>query len=297
MELAQILKTLIDRKLAVAAVVALAVLAALATLYHVSPSGLQKRSYEYGAAQVQMLIDSPRSQLIDLSQETPPLSIRAAVYAQFMRSNGVKQEISRVTGVPADAIVAQAPTTTESGTQNLPRAEAARANEVRQAGDQYRLLFDYQPDLPIVSIYAQAPDARAAAKLADGAVAGVRAYVAQLEARDRVAPKDQTQIRELGPAEGGTVNAGVNPIMALMAFLGVLVAGCGTILGVVALRTGLRRLAMEARAAEVAAAVVTLPANGAARDAGEQAEAVTASAPQNGAGERAGWRGLRRRER
>ena len=148
--------------------------------------GSTKRSHQFGAAQSQILIDSPRSSLVDLTQETPPLATRAAVYTQFMRSNAVKEAISKASGIPADLIVAQGPYTTAGGSQNLPRPSEARANEVRSEKRGYRLVFDYQQDLPIVSIYAQAPTAKSAIALAAGTVAGVRSYISQLERQQKV---------------------------------------------------------------------------------------------------------------
>ena len=122
---------------------------------------------------------------------------------------------------------------------------------MRGEKDELPLVFDYQPDLPIVSIYAQAPDAKSAIRLAAGTVEGVRTYVAKLE-REQNGPRPsaQTQIRELGAAEGGTVNAGVDPLVMLLAFLAALLAGCGVIVGAVALRRGLRQAAVAARTPE-----------------------------------------------
>ena len=242
MELAQIIKTLWDQRIAVVAVFLVAFLAGVSTVYRIGTGGLTKRSHQFGAAQSQILIDSPRSSLVDLTQETPPLATRAAVYTQFMRSNAVKEAISKATGIPASLIVAQGPYTTAGGSQNLPRPSEARANEVRSEGRGYRLVFDYQQDLPIVSIYAQAPTAKSAIRLAAGTVAGVRAYIAQLEKEQNIPAHAQTQIRELGSAEGGTVNSGADPIMAVLAFVGIAIAGLGGILALTALARGLQKL-------------------------------------------------------
>ena len=248
MELAEIIRTLWQRKLALAAVLGLAVLASVATAYHIGPSGISSRSYEFGAAQAQILVDSHRSSLLDLTQETPPLAERAAVYAQFMRSNAVKVAIAEAVGVPVNQIVTEGPYTAAGGTQNIPRPSEARANEIRGEGKRYRLVFDYQPDLPVVSIYAQAPTEADAVKLAAGTVKGVSNYVIDLEDENAVPVHARTHIRELGPAEGGTVNSGVDPLVALLAFIATLIAGCGAIIGYVSLRRGLRRAAASAEA-------------------------------------------------
>lgn len=245
MEFVQILNTLWQRKLALVCVFALSVLVALATSFRIGLHGLSKRSHQYGAAQAQLMIDSPRSSLIDLSQDPVPLATRAAVYTEFMRSNAAKQAIAKTTGVPVNSITAEGPFTTAGGTQNIPRPSEARSNEVRQEGDAYRLVFDYQQDLPIVSVYAQAPTPEAAIRLADGSVTGVRNYVSGLESQQNVPPSKRTQIRALGAAEGGWVNSGVNAVVMMLAFVATFIAGCGVIVMIVAVSLGVRRLAEE----------------------------------------------------
>jgi hypothetical protein len=236
MELSQILNTLSRVKLLVAAVAAVAVLAAISTSYRITTGGLVSRSHAYGAAQTQVLIDSPRSSLIDLSQETAALASRAAVYAEFMRSNAVKAYIGRAVHVPAAAIVTSGPFTAAGGTQNIPRPSEARSNEVRTEQDQYRLVFDYQQDLPMVSVYAQAPTAQGAIRLARGTVTGVQAYIADLERQTHVPANAKTQVRELGSPDGGWVTAGVNPIMMVLAFVAVMIAGCFAIVMLAGMR-------------------------------------------------------------
>jgi hypothetical protein len=248
MELTEIIRTLWERKVALAIVVGLALLAGLSTVYRISPSGLSSRSYEFGAAQAQLLVDSPRSSLLDLTQETPPLAERAAVYAQFMRSNAIKAAIAEEAGIPVNQVTTEGPYTAAGATQNIPRPAETRSNEIRGEGKLYRLVFDYQPDLPVISIYAQAPTEEAAVKLASGTVKGVSEYVSKLEDESAVPEQARTHIRELGPAEGGTVNSGVDPLVMLLAFMATLLAGCGVIVGAVALRRGLRQAAVAARA-------------------------------------------------
>ena len=247
MELTQIIRTLLAHKVSLAILTFLALLAAISISYRISTSGLETRSLEFGAAQTQILVDSPRSSLLDLSQETPPLATRAAVYAQFMRSNAVKDAIAAEVGVSPEAIIAQGPTSTLGGTQNLPRPSESRSNEIVGEKDSYRLLFETQQDLPLIMISAQAPTAEAAIKLANGTVAGVQKYVESLALESKIPELAQTQIRELGPAEGGTVNSGVSPIMMVLTFFGVMIAGCIAIVGLSAIVGAYKRIAADVR--------------------------------------------------
>ena len=164
-----------------------------------------------------------------------------------MRSNAVKDAIAAEIGVSPEAIIAQGPTSTLGGTQNLPRPSESRSNEIVGEKDSYRLLFETQQDLPIITISAQAPTAEAAIKLANGTVAGVQKYVESLALESKIPELAQTQIRELGPAEGGTVNSGVSPIMMVLAFFGVMIAGCIAIVGLSAIVGAYKRIAADVR--------------------------------------------------
>jgi hypothetical protein len=243
MELAQIIKTLWDRRIAVGFVVVLAAYLAVATGYKITTSGLQTRSIEFAAADTQLLVDSPKSALADLTQDTAPLATRAAVFAQFMRSIAVKDAISKATGIPADKITSTGPFS------DLGSRPALASSAAKPAGPRdYRLVFDSQADLPVISVYAQAPTPKEAVALANGAVRGVRDYVDRLQNQDQLKPEDRVQIRALGPAQGGVVNSGASKLMMAMVFLGVIVAGCVAILGGLSVVGGLNRIRANERA-------------------------------------------------
>lgn len=243
MELAQIIKILWDRKGLLLLIAVVAVAAGFMTMFHVSPSGVSKRSYVYGSAQTQILIDSPRSSLLDLNQETGPLATRAAVYAAFMRSNAITDSIAKEMGLQPGQVEAQGPFTTAGGTQNIPRPAEARANEVRGEADTYRLVFDAQQDLPIVTVYSQAPSGELAIKLANATVTAVRKYVGSQETSGNVPAAAKTSIRELGPATGGDVQAGEKPLLAFLAMLATFILGCTLVVAITGLRRSFARLA------------------------------------------------------
>jgi hypothetical protein len=217
------------------------------TMFHVSPSGVEKRSYVYGSAQTQILIDSPRSSLLDLNQETGPLATRAAVYAAFMRSNAITDSIAKEMGVQPGQVVAQGPFTTAGGTQNIPRPAEARSNEVRGEADTYRLVFDAQQDLPIITVYAQAPSGELAIKLANATVKATQDYVDNQETSVNVPAAAKTSIRELGPATGGDVQAGEKPLLAFMAMIATFILGCVLVVAITGLRRSFSKLGTELR--------------------------------------------------
>ena len=230
MELAQIIKTLWDQRIAVVAVLLVAFLAGVSTVYRIGTDGLTKRSHQFGAAQSQILIDSPRSSLVDLTQETPPLATRAAVYTQFMRSNAVKEAISKADRHPGRADRRAGPL--HDGRRLAEPPAALGGARQRGAFREARL----PPRLRLPAGPSDRLDLRAGAdrQVRDPARRGHRRGRADLHRATRAGaerPCDaQTQIRELGSAEGGTVNSGADPIMAVLAFVGISIAGLGGIL-------------------------------------------------------------------
>jgi hypothetical protein len=228
-DLANAIRELWHLKVWVVGVAVLAVLAAIATAYKVQPMppSLEKKSLEFGAAQAEILIDSPRSALADLGREFTPLAERAQVFSQFMASTPVKDEIARVVGLPPGAVTAEA----SVASQNLPRSATEpgggeRANELVAEGIGYKLSFEAQESLPIVSVYAQAPKADQAIELADGAAVGLRRYLSRVEAEQQIPDLRRVRVVALGEAKGGIVNSGANKMVAAIAFLGVLTFGC-----------------------------------------------------------------------
>jgi hypothetical protein len=226
----QTLSKLTRHKLALGCVILVALAGAISTSYRFtsSPPGLKSRAVPRGAATAQILIDSPQSALGNLKQSTAPLSIRAGVFAQFMASNAVRQAIADETGLPASQIVARGPFDDPAA---APNGAAVPDPATGAVGPKpYALTFVAQEQLPLVTVYAQAPTAKAAALLANGAVDGVSSYVTKVQAEGKLPEWQKVVIRRLGPAEAGTVTGkGKMPVMVL-AFLALTAIGCFFIL-------------------------------------------------------------------
>jgi hypothetical protein len=228
MELVQVLRQLWGRRMLVLVVALVAAMAAAATAYRPEgmPPKLQKRSLGIGAASTQVLVDTPRSSQTNIDKDPTPLSTRALVFAQAMSSLQGRAAIAKETGIPAIKIAAKGPFSSESNRSTFQaQPSEPRANEILGEGEGYRLLFDAQQELPIVSIYAQAPTALAAEKLANGASRAMRKYVTTLGVKDSKSDS-QVVLRDLGPAEGGTVNQGVSTAVMALVFIGILTLGC-----------------------------------------------------------------------
>lgn len=218
MEVRQIVNRLLERKIALA----LVLIAATGLAFMM---GSRSESTTTGAATTQILIDAPQSALANLKQNTIPLTTRAGMFAQFMASTAVRESIGRAAGVPADQIVAKGPF-------DDPDAAPTGVVAATDTGDApaYVLTFVAQEELPIVTVYAAAPDPKSASKLAGAVAEGVQQYVDDLQTESALPDNDRVTIRGLGTPEGGRVTSGGAAPAMLGVFIVVTVLGCGAIL-------------------------------------------------------------------
>ena len=220
MELRLILQRLLWHKAALGAVLAVAV--ALAWL-----AGSRSEVTTTGAATTQILIDAPQSALANLKQNTLPLTTRAGMFAQFMASTAVRESIAQEAGIPAGDILAKGP---YDDPEAAPTGIDPGSAPSSATPPGYVLTFVAQEEVPVVTVYVQAPDAASASKLAGGVAAGVQRYVDSLLADSDLPQNDRVKIRGLGIPEGGEVTSGgAAPVMAGV-FLVVTLLGCMLIL-------------------------------------------------------------------
>jgi hypothetical protein len=231
MELAQILVSLWRRRIAVAAVVVLAALVALAMAYRISvlPPKLSHRSIASGTAEAHILVDSPRSSVADLNRSFDPLVARAQVLSELLTTAPVVDRIAQQMHVPASAITA----VDDNSTLNVPTSEveptaSVRSNAITQEGLRYRLTFRAEPEQPTVTIFASAPNAQDAIRLANVAAKASADWVKTTQDQQVVPDSRRTQLTQLGAATGGTVNSGASRILAALAF--VAIVGVGSLL-------------------------------------------------------------------
>jgi hypothetical protein len=229
MELAAILKILWSRKLVVALIVALAGGAAFG-------AGQSARSTPTGTATVQILVDSPQSALADLLQNTAPLITRAALLAQVMASEAVLEDIAATAGVPVGQLTAQGPYGGSGLALNVITPAEARGSQLLGERARYRLTFVAQPDEPVLTVSVQGPTPLLAGRLAEAALPGVKRFVATLQRQSATRPARRVTIRQLGPAQAGTVNSSSRMALMAVAGLGVLLLGLLLLVGVETLR-------------------------------------------------------------
>jgi hypothetical protein len=228
MELARALNALWRRRLLVGIGVLVATAVAVISVFQVSlfPPKLTSRTNEFATASTQILVDTPNSSFANLSEEVDPLNYRAGVFARFLASPEAIGLIAREAGLPANAIEAQGPY--EQGQPLFAIEPTAEKRSTQIIGERalYRLRFENNPNMPLISVYAQAPTDEGAKRLADAAPAALRSYVQGIQKLQHTPVKRRVTLRQLGDATGGTVNAGANLQIAVLVFFVVLILWC-----------------------------------------------------------------------
>lgn len=228
MEPARTLRTLWERRRLVALGAAVAFVAALLSIYTVAifPPGLHSRTNVFATASTQILVDTPESAFADLEYDLEPLDTRANVFARFLATPAAVALIAREAKLPYGAIEAKGPF--ELNVPEVQRAPTAerRSSQIVGEGALYRLRFESNPSLPLVSVFAQAPTERGAKVLAEAAPAALRSYIDGLQGEQDTPVSRQVEIRQLGEATGAIVNKGANLQIATLVFIVVLGGWC-----------------------------------------------------------------------
>lgn len=247
MDLVNVTRDLWLHKGLVLSVICIAAVGALATQRSISlnPPSAESKSIEYGAAQTELLVDAPRTPIVNLKREFDPLVSRAKVYAQLMTSAPVKEAIGKIAGVTGSRIVMTTPVD-----QNQPDAmkepgAAQRSNQILNETVPLRLFIEAQLDQPILRISSQAPTDEKAITLANAAAAGFQGYIERLQVQQDVPKNQRVVVDQLGPATGGLVNTGADIRVAALTFFALLIGGLFLVLFIANVRRGMREPIVE----------------------------------------------------
>jgi hypothetical protein len=243
METVKILRKLWRRRAVVSVLAALSVLLGLLLTHH--PGFPPKsRQYEVGIAGARILIDTPKSQFVEvapLGAET--LGQRANVLSVLMAEGDVKAAIARHAGLAPQDLVAVSESSADS--QPATSATPPNARDVRLL--KTRVVRDSEGgQLPIIEVETQAPDAAGATRLVQAAVSGVAEYLDSKAAGEQVADRRRLKVSSVGIKPGRVERRGPGLLIGLGAGILAFLFGCATILGVSALSRGWR----EAEASE-----------------------------------------------
>jgi hypothetical protein len=232
-----ILRELWRRRVLVAVVAVLAVALGGMTVY--SP-GLppSSRQHEVGVASSRALVDTPSSQVADLGlSETgsDPVSLpaRAALLANLLTTSPLREEIAKRGGVAPDMLITVADTPTDTPQKKTPLTTGASVKPDDPAANV--LTFHTDAELPLITVNAQAPDAKTAARLADGSIQVLEQHLASVVSDNGVPPERRLVVKKLGAPGEAMQKVGPSRLIALLVTLVVFGLGCGVIVGVAAL--------------------------------------------------------------
>jgi hypothetical protein len=256
MSLGRHLRELWQFRLGLIAAAALALFAAVWSVGQVSllPPSIKSRNLEMAAASTRVLVDTPKSAILDLSVNTYDFRAytnRSLLVANIMASPPLRGYIARRAHVPADALQVASPVTPD-----FPRPLASdgekHSSDILKSPDAYRLSVQSNPTVPVADVYAEAPTAEAAQQLANGAVDGMKDYLRDLAASQQIPDESQVHLVQLGRAKGGVIDPGISAKVALLTFLLVFAVASAAVLFLNRVRQGwiLEKHKSEAPAAQ-----------------------------------------------
>jgi hypothetical protein len=150
----------------------------------------------------------------------------------------VRAYIGRRADIPPALIRVTPPITPEEPRVVAAGAEQPKTSDLLRSPEEYRLSIDSNPTVPILNIYAEAPDAASAERLANAAVAGLRDYLGALAVKQHTPARDEVKLNQLGRAKGAPINSGAGTSMALAVFFLVLLFSSALVIFVTRVRRG-----------------------------------------------------------
>jgi hypothetical protein len=232
-------------RVGVAVSVLLALAAALWSIQQIGlfPPRLQSRSLEMATASTHLIVDMPRSAVLDLRNDTymlESLTNRTVLLGNVIANGSVRQYIAGRAQVPADTLQIAAPLTPDHPRDRVSPDTERHTTDILKSTDQYRLKIEANPTVPVMDVYSQAPTVKAAEALANAAVDGLRRYLAELAQAQRIPEASQIRLMQLGRAHGSVINEGVNLQVAVLVFILALAASLATVVFLNRVKTGWR---------------------------------------------------------
>jgi hypothetical protein len=242
MALGRHLRELWERRVGLIASILLATLAMLWSVGKVSlfPPGVKPRVVTVAAANTRVLVDAPKSAVLDLKVSTGGLqqmTNRAVLIGNVMASEPVRRYIGKRADIPWQRLQVASPVTPD-----FPRPLATSGKksprDILKSPDAYRLSIQANPTVPMLDIYAEAPTPELAQQLANGAVDGMQDYLSNLAVQQQVPLDRRVRLEQLGQAKGGVVNPGVRFKLGALTFLIVFAVSCVSVLALSRVREG-----------------------------------------------------------
>jgi hypothetical protein len=247
-----ILRQLWRRRLLVSVGVAFALIVGTVMVYRVNlglPPTFESRQYDVGVASAELLVDSPSSQVVDLSggrvaTDVNALSGRARLLANLMVTSPLKDQIARRAGINPRTFTASVPTLNGPAPPPSPLAPGKTSPWANS------LTVSFNEELPIITAVSQAATPDSAARISTAAVAQLGTYLKSVAAIQRVPYANQLVISPLGRARSGLVQHGPSRIFALAAVILLVAVWCAGIVLLSRLARDWRQAAADEQLAE-----------------------------------------------
>lgn len=246
MDTVTILRQLWRRRRLVAGVCVFAVL--IGAALHFRLPSFQSRSYDVGVATVNILVDTPSSQVVNVAPRgSDTTGARASLLASLMVGGEIKSMIAKRMGINPNQLVGNTDAVTNLSS---PTGGAATGTNTAPPENGYgfttQVPTDSQGDeLPIISLSTQAPTQARASQLANASVAALQEFMKTKAVSEGIADADRLQVNGMGIPQATVQARGPSRLLVLVVMLIVFVAGCAAILGVDALVKGWREAAAQ----------------------------------------------------
>ena len=220
------------RLIAVLALSSLAALAAAALntgAIGLLPPRIGAPDLDVAAASTHVFVDTPAPSVVH-RDEYPPTALikRTELLGRVMTSPLVVERIGRRAGIAPERIAAAARTTENVPVVLTEPTSEERASQIATEDRPYRVEVQARQSTPVLDVYARAPSVAEAERLADAAVAGLDEYLRATAARQDL--EKGVRLRQLGPARGAIVNAGMPLAVAILTFIVTFAIVCGGLL-------------------------------------------------------------------
>lgn len=218
----------------------LAAIAVLNSLFSIGllPPSIEARPLQGGAAVTHALVRQAPTEHSSTASAFETRARRANLIGELIASPPVLDRIASAMDIDPSQIEATTDVSVSVPAAFVEPDNERRANEVLTSGDPYKLDIQARTEVPVLDVYAQAPTAAEATKLADTAVAAANAYLGQV-ARGHgdvgLAPVTLTQFE---PARGGTLDPTAPMMIAALTFLVVFAISFGLLFLLAQVRRG-----------------------------------------------------------
>jgi hypothetical protein len=247
------LRALWRGRLFVALAVVVSIALGIVVAYKVTPGvppKLTSRQYTVALGTVNVLVDTPDSQVIDLSPSgADAVGTRASLLASLISTSPIKSAIAARVGIPADRLVVLGP---QAGGGAAPPTGAAAA-VTKNGRDAKIISIRTDSSLPVISIDTQGQTGEEATRLADGAAAGLQDYLKTVVKSQKVPRSRRLVLRQLGAPEIGISVRGPRKAYGAVLAIFLLTLSCAAIVIIPGIVRALRAAAEDEKVAKDAA--------------------------------------------